>query len=401
MKKLSLLLSVFLLSACSTDETSSETITEETNNVTEVSSAFELESNEYTDLYQSYLSDENPVVIFEINNEDTLAFQLFPDVAPNTVANFVDLAESGFYNDIIFHRVIADFVVQGGDPEGTGAGGSEHNIPGEFYLNSFENYLSHTKGVISMARAQDLNSASSQFFVATADASFLDGAYAAFGGLVSGFDLLDYMGTVETDASDRPIDTLTITDTKVILNGYEKPTVTYVNNSYELPTVFQNDTNPVVEIEFENYGVVTLELFPEVAPETVENFLTLVNDDFYSDIIMHRIISGFMIQGGDPLGTGTGGADTNVTGEFRANAIDNPLSHVRGVISMARAQDYNSGSSQFFIVHADATFLDGNYAAFGYVTDGMDLVDAIASTEVDASDKPLEDVVIIRVEQIS
>ena len=120
-----------------------------------------------------------------------------------------------------------------------------------------------------------------------------------------------------------------------------------------------------------------MELDPTYAPITVENFLSLAKSGFYDGLTFHRIIDGFMIQGGDPLGTGLGGSDTTIKGEFSSNGVDNPLSHTRGAISMARSQDKNSASSQFFIVHQDSPHLDGDYAVFGYVTDGMDIVDKI------------------------
>ena len=130
-------------------------------------------------------------------------------------------------------------------------------------------------------------------------------------------------------------------------------------------------------ISVKNYGDIKLELDADVAPITVANFAKLVNEGFYEGLTFHRIISGFMIQGGDPLGNGTGGSEQNIKGEFKANGVNNNISHVRGVISMARATNYDSASSQFFIVHEDSEFLDGNYAGFGKVTEGMEIVDKI------------------------
>ena len=141
----------------------------------------------------------------------------------------------------------------------------------------------------------------------------------------------------------------------------------------------------------ENGGIIEIELYPEVAPISVKNFEKLVSEGFYDGIIFHRVIEGFMIQGGDPLGMGYGGSDEKIKGEFLANGVVNKLSHTRGVVSMARSQDPDSASSQFFICHQDATFLDGNYAAFGKVVNGMDVVDAIAEVETDYRDKPLEE----------
>ena len=132
-----------------------------------------------------------------------------------------------------------------------------------------------------------------------------------------------------------------------------------------------------VTIDVQDYGTIALELDADTAPISVTNFINLANEGFYDGLTFHRIISGFMIQGGDPNGNGTGGSEKTIKGEFSANGVENDISHVRGVISMARANDPDSGSSQFFIVHEDSTFLDGQYAAFGHVTDGMDVVDAI------------------------
>lgn len=146
-----------------------------------------------------------------------------------------------------------------------------------------------------------------------------------------------------------------------------------------------------VTIEMENGNKITVELYPEIAPITVENFKNLVSEDFYSGIIFHRVIAGFMIQGGDPTGTGMGGSKKTIKGEFKINGVNNTLSHKRGVISMARTQIPDSASSQFFICHADATFLDGQYAAFGAVVEGIETVDAIAATKTDFRDKPYEE----------
>ena len=144
----------------------------------------------------------------------------------------------------------------------------------------------------------------------------------------------------------------------------------------------------MVTIEMENGKKIKLELYPEEAPITVENFLELVKNHFYDGLTFHRVISGFMIQGGDPLGTGFGGSDKKIKGEFLANGVNNRIKHVRGVISMARSQNPNSASSQFFIMHADAPHLDGQYAAFGKVVDGIEVVDEIASVKTGYNDMP-------------
>lgn len=154
--------------------------------------------------------------------------------------------------------------------------------------------------------------------------------------------------------------------------------------------------NPIVTFET-TVGTITAELYPKIAPNTVNNFISLINKGFYDGLIFHRVIKGFMIQGGDPDGVGTGGPGYSIKGEFAINGVENNLKHTAGVLSMARSMMPDSAGSQFFIMHKDAPHLDGQYAAFGKVTDGMDTVNAIAETETDYSDAPLEPQMIIKV----
>lgn len=147
----------------------------------------------------------------------------------------------------------------------------------------------------------------------------------------------------------------------------------------------------MVTIEMENGKKIKIELYPDKAPITAANFEKLAREGFYDGLIFHRVIKGFMIQGGDPEGTGMGGSKESIKGEFRANGFDNPIKHERGVISMARTQDPDSASSQFFIVHSDSPHLDGQYAAFGRVVEGMDAVDEIAETRTDFRNRPIKD----------
>ncbi|MGN0475000.1 MAG: peptidylprolyl isomerase [Acutalibacteraceae bacterium] len=155
--------------------------------------------------------------------------------------------------------------------------------------------------------------------------------------------------------------------------------------------------NPVVTIEMQNGGIIKAELYPEIAPNTVNNFISLVKKGYYDGICFHRVISGFMIQGGCPEGTGMGGPGYCIKGEFMQNGFANPLKHTPGVLSMARTNMPNSAGSQFFIMHAAAPYLDGQYAAFGKVTEGMDTVNAIAETRTNYADKPLEPQVMKKV----
>lgn len=147
----------------------------------------------------------------------------------------------------------------------------------------------------------------------------------------------------------------------------------------------------MVQIEMQDGGIIKIQLYPAVAPITCANFEKLVKEGFYDGIIFHRVINGFMIQGGDPTGTGMGGSDETIKGEFKSNGVTNNLSHTRGTVSMARTNVKDSASSQFFICHEDSTFLDGEYAAFGVVTEGMDVVDRIAAVDTDFRDKPVKE----------
>ncbi|MGI6116844.1 MAG: peptidylprolyl isomerase [Bilifractor sp.] len=152
--------------------------------------------------------------------------------------------------------------------------------------------------------------------------------------------------------------------------------------------------NPIVTITMENGDVMKAELYPDVAPNTVNNFISLIQKNFYDGLTFHRIIKGFMLQGGDPNGNGMGGPGYSIAGEFTSNGFQNDLRHTAGVLSMARTMEPDSAGSQFFIMHKDAPYLDGQYAAFGKITEGMDIVDKLAQSETDYSDRPVTPVVI-------
>lgn len=156
-------------------------------------------------------------------------------------------------------------------------------------------------------------------------------------------------------------------------------------------------TNPIVTFEMENGDIIKAELYPEIAPNTVNNFISLINKGYYDGLIFHRVIKGFMIQGGDPEGTGMGGPGYGIKGEFASNGFKNDLAHKAGVLSMARSMMPNSAGSQFFIMHKDSPHLDGDYAAFGKVSEGMDVVDKIAESKTDRSDRPVDEVKIKKV----
>ena len=184
----------------------------------------------------------------------------------------------------------------------------------------------------------------------------------------------------------------------------DEKTAKETENQTETETETQSDyatevkEKPVVTITMANDEKIVIELEPSAAPNTVANFISLVEEGFYDGLTFHRVIPGFMVQGGDPAGNGSGGPDYSIEGEFSANGFENNLKHERGVISMARAQDPNSAGSQFFIMVEEASHLDGNYAAFGKVIEGMETVDAIVAVERDKRDKPLEDQKMKKVE---
>jgi len=148
--------------------------------------------------------------------------------------------------------------------------------------------------------------------------------------------------------------------------------------------------NPIVTIEMENGDIMKGELYPEIAPNTVNNFISLIQKDFYNGVIFHRVIEGFMLQGGDPEGTGMGGPDYSIKGEFTQNGFENNLKHEKGVLSMARTMAPDSAGSQFFIMHKNSPHLDCSYAAFGKITEGLDIIDKIASVPTDSNDRPME-----------
>ncbi len=165
----------------------------------------------------------NPTVTFEMENGDIIKAELYPEIAPNTVNNFISLVKEGFYNNLIFHRVIPGFMIQGGDPEGTGMGGPGYSIKGEFNSNHFKNDLKHERGVLSMARSASPNSAGSQFFIMHEDAPHLDGAYAAFGKVIEGIENVDKIAAVKTDYSDRPFEPQVMKNVTVETFGVDYP----------------------------------------------------------------------------------------------------------------------------------------------------------------------------------
>jgi peptidyl-prolyl cis-trans isomerase B (cyclophilin B) len=208
MRKYLVLVSLLILSACATAET--------TEPVVEDVVIYEIDTSSLDVPYASYFNETNPRIVITFENYDPIILELFPEVAPITVAQITSLVERNFYDGIIFHRIIEGFMIQGGDPTGTGGGGSGQQITGEFVSNGVPNRLRHWRGVLSMARSSEPNSASSQFFIVHQDANFLDGEYAAFGGVIQGFETLDALASVETDAQDRPLETVVMQSVRLI-----------------------------------------------------------------------------------------------------------------------------------------------------------------------------------------
>ncbi len=333
----------------------------------------------------SSVSDSSSAASSEGKKEGTFVITLYEDKAPITCENFEKLVKDGFYDGLTFHRIVDGFCAQGGDPKGDGTGGSENTIKGEFSANGVENDLSHTKGVVSMARPGDMDGASSQFFVCLSDdyVDTLDGKYAAFGKVTEGMEVVEDFQKVErTMGSDgkmsSPVRPVTIKKAKMIdddADGNHRAqfTVSYTTGEKEL----NKDDFKKTTAEF------TAALYKDKAPITCENFEKLVKDGFYDGLTFHRIIDDFVMQGGDPKGDGTGGSDETIKGEFSKNGVENDLSHTTGTLSMARsATDPDSASTQFFICLSDKdTAMDGQYAAFGRITDGLDKVLEISKVD--------------------
>lgn len=358
--------------------------------------------------------------------EGRIVIQLFPQYAPITVANFQNLVDSDFYDGLTIHRTIKNTLIQGGDPKGNGTGNST-TITGEFSSNNVDNPLSHVRGTVSMARATDPNSASCQFFIMATDYTDFDGDYAAFGQVIYGMEVVDALSNSAvqynktTGELSYPKSAITIKEAYFVtvedqytvspVLAQPKPQTpptpsTPPSNVATAPKMEDLDLSAIDLTQYQSTdsatdlvrmsvsytdengapqtGSFVIRLYADVAPKTVENFQSLVTQGFYNGLTFHRILASnvSLLQGGDPNGDGTGSSGTTIKGEFECNGFVNNLSHVRGVISMARATAYNSASCQFFIMNSDYTAFDGDYAAFGYVVYGMETVGEMAKTEL-------------------
>ena len=351
-------ISVFALSSC-TVATSAE--------------PFEANVSVYTEGHSLHYVE----IIFK--NYGTVSLTLDATVAPVTVENFLKLANSGYYNNSYIGRVQQGFVMQNAEGKGTSC------IKGEFDSNGFENGLLHKKGIISMARnGISPNSASDQFFIMLTDYSGLDGDYAAFGWVTKGMNVVEAIAAdIPENAYEDSMGFLSeaympmIEAVRVVgSNGVPAPSTKVTPPAAEpftpnISVETEGHTLHTVEMSIKDIGKVTMVLDETVAPITVQNFLKLVNSGYYNGLSIIRIQNGFVAQLGDGAGT------ESIKGEFTNNGVMNKLMHKKGILSMARSNSMDSASDQFFIMLAANSGLDGNYASFGWVTSGMNVLEYI------------------------
>lgn len=411
----------------------------------------------------NYTAPEKGDTIIEMDIRDygTVRIRLFPEYADRGVENFVELAKRGYYDGLTFHRVIRDFMIQGGDPLGNGTGG-ESTWGGRFDGGT-DQHLAHVTGALAYAHPQQEAGASptggagSQFYIVTGDqnitddtfsyyeqygyafsdnqkelykqvggAPFLDGNYTVFGQVIDGLDVVFKVQYVATDANDKPLAESVVIDSVKVTEYNGEPVRWYLSDyDYDDPTAAEvvNFTAPetgetVVDMKIKDYGDVKIKFFPEYAPQAVENFITHAKEGYYDGLTFHRVISDFMIQGGDPEGTGMGG-ESIWGGSFDGGKYFN-LIHAAGAVAYANSGSTSTNGSQFYIVtgnvydtdtlaqqaictpsaervyttYGGTPFLDGKYTVFGQVYDGLDIIFRIQNVKTDDSDKPVEDVII-------
>ena len=407
----------------------------------------------------NFTAPEKGDTIIEMTIKDygTVKIRLFPEYAEKGVENFVELAKAGYYDGLTFHRVIRDFMIQGGDPMGTGQGG-ESTWGGEFDGGT-DPHLIHVTGALAYANSGSTATDGSQFYIVTGTgytgeeldsysqygmafsdnqkamyeeyggAPFLDGNYTVFGQVFDGLDVIFKAQYAATDANDKPLEDVIIESVKVTEYNGEDLKWKLSDYDYDDPAAKDvvNFTAPekgekIVNMKIKGYGDVKIKVFPEYAPKAVENFLGHAKDGYYDGLTFHRVINEFMIQGGDPNGDGTGG-ESIWGGKFDGGKYFN-LIHAAGAIAYANSGSTSTNGSQFYIVTGKTyteseiddmksqsssltdsaakvyetaggtPFLDGNYTVFGQVFDGLDIIFKIQGVDTDDSDKPVEDVVI-------
>lgn len=409
----------------------------------------------------NFTAPQNGDTIIEMTIRDygTVKFRLFPEYAEMGVDNFIKLAESGYYDGLTFHRVIKDFMIQGGDPNGNGTGGAS-TWGGEFDGGT-NPHLIHVSGALAYANSGSTATNGSQFYIVTGNRNitdefftsyesrgysftdnqkamykqvggtpFLDGNYTVFGQVIDGLDIVYKIQYAATDANDKPLlEDVIIESVKVSQYNGEEIKWYISDYDYDDPAdaVPVNFTAPeegddIVVMDIKDYGTVKFRLFPEYAPKGVENFTELAKSGYYDGLTFHRIISDFMIQGGDPNGNGTGGE--SAWGDSFDGGTYYNLIHAAGAVSYANSGSTATNGSQFFIVTGEvfneegyeslaasgysvrdaakeiystaggSPHLDGGYTVFGQVIDGLDIVFEIQNVDTDTSSKPIDDVII-------
>ena len=404
------------------------------------------------------------IIEMEIRDYGTVKFRLFPEYADKGVENFIGLANDGYYDGLTFHRVISDFMIQGGDPLGTGQGGK--SMWGSSFDGGTDSHLIHLAGAVAYANSGTTASNGSQFFIVTGEQGitddefayyenyyeenhyeytfsdnqkemykqyggvpFLDGKYTVFGQVFEGLDIIYNIQHTATNASNKPFNDVIIDSVKV--GEYNGEELKWYISDYDYDDVTTHDVanftapeigDEIIKMNIKDYGEVKIRVFPEYLPEASENFIELAKSGYYDGLTFHRVISDFMIQGGDPNGNGTGGA--SIWGEKFDGGTYFNLIHAAGAVAYANSGSTATNGSQFFIVTGeisdDATieqfeaggynftdnakevyktvggypYLDGNYTVFGQVIDGLDIIFKIQNVETDDSDKPIEDVII-------
>jgi cyclophilin family peptidyl-prolyl cis-trans isomerase len=336
-----------------------------------------------------------PWLEIRVTDFGRILVELFPDVAPLNVRNVETLAAQGFYDGLTFHRIVPGFVIQGGDPAGNGTGGPDYTVPAEIKLN-------HVRGGFAMARTDNPAKASSscQFYINLNDLPMLDGNYTVIGQVRDGMAVVDSIARVKCDPVDMPLEPVRIGKVTVQRRPASAATAplgqTEVVVAKETPKEIKKVTKHEMTIEIKDLGKIAIELFPRDAPRNVANVESLAQKGFYDGLTFHRVIPGFVIQGGDPKGDGSGGPDYTVPAELKRK-------HVRGAVAMARLGDQAnptkaSSSCQFYICLKDLDFLDkAGYTVIGQVKHGMDVVDKIAATPTGPNDKPISPVIMNRV----
>lgn len=397
------------------------------------------------------------IIEMDIRDYGTVKFRLFPEYAEKGVENFIGLAEDGYYDGLTFHRIIQDFMIQGGDPLGDGTGGK--SLWGSTFDGGTDNHLIHAAGAVAYANSDGPNTNKSQFYIVTGqreinddlftmysayDLEFsdnakafykewggfpsLDGNYTVFGQVFDGLDIIFKIQYQATNASDKPFNDVIVDKVRVTEYNGEELKWHISDYDWEDPMTLpvDNFTEPeigdeIICMNIKDYGTVKIRLFPEYLEKACENFTELAKKGYYDGLTFHRVINDFMIQGGDPLGNGTGG-ESAWGGQFDGGKYYN-LIHAAGALAYANSGQYGnytaSDGSQFFIVTgyvADESelssysltddakriyttaggypYLDGGYTVFGQVIDGLDIVFEIQKVATNSDDKPEKDVII-------